>query len=214
MRYNYNLELFKTKNDIFYYILGILLTDGNIFVSKYVNKIQLTSKDEDWILLLQKEIRCPAYPTKDGHKNLTINSKPICNILLQSGCLPNKSLTNRVPFIPDEYIPDFLRGCIDGDGSIPKGKTKQASLCSSSKEFLDDVQNILHIKHIKSHIYTIEKTPYTLQNGKTITPKNPHYRLMITGNAVKQLLTWIYYPNHQLSMPRKNTIAQRIIYNS
>src|SRR2546425_13370507 len=38
--------------------------------------------------------------------------------LLGIGLTPAKSLTLGPLDIPDEYFADFLRGCIDGDGSI------------------------------------------------------------------------------------------------
>lgn len=214
MKYHYNVEFFRQKNENFYYLLGVLLTDGNIFISNRYNKIQLTSKDTNWLEILQELLRCPAYPTKNGHKNLTINSKKICQILIESGLLPNKSLVSKVPAIPKEYLPDFIRGCMDGDGSIPRGKNIQCYICSSSKQFLDDIQNILNEQNITSGLYDIDKEPYTLKNGKVITPKNKHYRLMIRGKAVITFLGWIYYPTHRVSMPRKNTIAQEIISGS
>jgi intein/homing endonuclease len=207
MRHNYNLTIFENKNDIFYYLLGVLLTDGNIFTSTKYNKIQLTSKDFDWIEILQSLLNCPAYPTKDGHKNLTINSKNICQILINSGCLPNKSLIVKIPSIPNKYITDFIRGCMDGDGSIPRGKNKQCYLASSSLDFLKSINEIIITQKINSHIYEIDKTDYTLKNGKIISPKHPHYRLVMTGNSAKQFLAWIYYPEHKLSMPRKKLLA-------
>ncbi len=211
MKYSYNVEIFRHKNDTFYYLLGALITDGNIFTAVGCYKIQLTSKDADWIGILRKELNCPAYPTKDGHKNLTINSKEICRILLANGLTPNKSLTSEVPNIPDEYLADFVRGCMDGDGSIPNGINVQTYLYSSSIHFLTDMRNILTARNILSHIYEIKKSPYTLKNGKTIIPRHNYYRLTITDGAAKRFLSWVYYDGHKLSMPRKNKLAQQLL---
>jgi hypothetical protein len=211
MKYEYNLEIFRNKNEIFYYLLGALLTDGNIYVDKDCHLIQMTSKDIDWLSSLQQTIKCAIYSTKDGHGNLSINSNEICQILLENGCTPNKSLTVRLPYIPEKYMPDLIRGCIDGDGSIPNGDQIQCYLCSSNKEFLDDILYILTGQDILAHIYEIKKKPYTLKNGKTITPKNKHYRLVFSKTQTKKLLAWTYYPGHKLSMPRKNTRAQQIM---
>jgi hypothetical protein len=38
--------------------------------------------------------------------------------LLTIGLTPAKSLTLGPLAIPDDYFPDFFRGCIDGDGSV------------------------------------------------------------------------------------------------
>lgn len=208
MKYNYNLKIFQTKDDIFYYLLGVFFTDGNIFSKDKTHLIQLTSKDIDWLKILQQELKCALYPTKDGHGNLAIRSKECCEILIENGCLPKKSLTNKLPNIPSNYLPDFIRGCIDGDGSIPKSKRKTCYLCSSSLDFLTSIKDILIENQIKCNVYLIKKKPYTLKNGKTITPKHPHYRLMMTGKAVEKFLAWIYYPNHKLSMPRKEGVAR------
>ena len=215
--YNYNLDIFRRKKNIFYYLLGVFLTDGNIFPINNTYVIQVTSKDKDWLINLQKIIGCALYPTKDGHDNLTIRSKEIGKILLNNGCLPNKSLSLEVPNIPRKYLPDFIRGCIDGDGSIGLYKNKknkeitQCYVCSSSLEFLKQIQIILNIESIKSNIYEIKKKPYTMKNGKTITPKHKHYRLVLSKTPTIKLLRWAYYPLHCVSMPRKNLIAQSII---
>ena len=205
---NYNLEIFLNKNETFYYLLGVFLTDGNIFPINNTYLIQLTSKDKDWLSILQRLIKCPVYPTKDGHGNLTIRSKEIGKILISMGCLPNKSLKNKLPIIPKQYLPDLIRGCIDGDGSIPKGKQIQSYICGSSKTFLEKIQTILNEQNIISHIYEIKKKPYIMKNGKTITPRNKHYRLMFGKTSTEKLLAWVYYDGHQISMPRKNIIAQ------
>lgn len=211
MKYNYNMEVFRTKNKNFYYLLGALLTDGNIFRDERNCLIQMTSKDLDWLSILQQLIRCAVYPTKDGHGNLSITSEEIYKILFDNGCTPNKSLTVRLPSVPNEYLPDLIRGCMDGDGSIPKGKQVQCYFCSSNKSFLEDIKRILIQQNFNCNIYEIKKKPYTLRNGKTIIPKNKHYRLLLSGCYARSFLAWIYYPEHQLSMPRKNTIAQKRI---
>lgn len=216
MKYNYNIDAFKVKENNFYYLLGVFLTDGNIFKSKRANKIQLTSKDEDWLKILQNYLQCALYKTKDGHHNLVINNKEICQILIDNGCLPNKSLITTVPEnIPSLYIPDFLRGCIDGDGSIPqltiRNQKKQCFLYSSSLKFLQGIKEMLNLYNIKSNIYEIEKKSYVLKNNKTINPHHKHYRLTVTGKSVNKMLSLIYCADGELSMPRKQNIAKLIM---
>ena len=60
------------------------------------------------------------------------------------GLTPRKSLTLDQIKIPEEFYFDFLRGCIDGDGSIlvskhPESKLHQLRLvlCSGSIRFLE-----------------------------------------------------------------------------
>ena len=75
--------------------------------------------------------------------------------LLDIGLTPAKSLTLRPLVIPDEYFPDFFRGCIDGNGSVrvytdryhvPKNPKYvytrlYVSLVSASPSFLTWVQS-------------------------------------------------------------------------
>lgn len=208
MKYDYNVGLFRRRDATFYYLLGALFTDGNIFHTERISLVQMTSKDLDWLELIAGLAKCPIYPTKDGHGNLSIRSREISQILLGCGLSPNKSLNNRLPDIPTKYLPDFIRGCMDGDGSIPRGKEIQCYLCSSSKNFLLDISRELSFLSIKHAIYEIRKRPYKLKNGKTITPKHPHYRLLIRGQYAQIFLAWAYYPGHPISMPRKNAVAQ------
>lgn len=208
MKHLYNIDIFKKQTDAFYYLLGVFLTDGNISIGKHHNKLQLTSKDKDWLISLANILRCPVYPTKDGHGNLTINSKEICRILISHGCAPHKSLSLTMPTVPLVYLRDFIRGCWDGDGSIPKTGRAQCYLCSSSRVWLEDIQVQINNNGFKSAIYEIKKLPCKLKNGKTIIPKNKHYRLMLTGEEAVRFVRWIYYPQHSLSMPRKSNIAK------
>ncbi|MCB5934278.1 hypothetical protein LI012_00855 [Caldibacillus thermoamylovorans] len=58
-------------------------------------------------------------PTKKTH-TLIINSKLIADDLRKIGIYENKSLTVPFPNVPNEYLPSFIRGVIDGDGWVQK----------------------------------------------------------------------------------------------
>lgn len=49
---------------------------------------------------------------------LEIYSSKMADDLINLGCVPNKSLILLPPNLTDEFIPHFLRGYFDGDGSI------------------------------------------------------------------------------------------------
>jgi hypothetical protein len=100
---------------------------------------------------------------------------------------------------------------MDGDGSIPNVIDIPSYICSSSLHFLNQIKNMTTSQGIISNIYEIKKKPYTMKNGKTITPKNKHYRLMFNKASTIKLVDWIYYPHHKLSLARKNERAQSIL---
>lgn len=221
-KYDYDVQFFREESANFYYLLGVLLTDGNIFFrkkgdTKYrygVALVQLTSKDIDWLKIMQKMLRCAVYHTKDGHGNLVISSKEICEILIRRGLNPKKSLTVELPKLDDKFLPDLLRGIVDGDGSIHKSQP-MCSISSSSPNFLKDINLILSSNGIASTIYDVSKPKnysFTLKNGKVIKPRNAHFKLVVKGAEItKSFLSWLYYDKHELSMPRKNERAQQIL---
>jgi len=54
---------------------------------------------------------------------LTISSNNLCNNLIRLGCLPRKTFTCKFPdnnIVPDNLMPHFIRGLMDGDGYISK----------------------------------------------------------------------------------------------
>lgn len=220
--YDYDVQFFREESANFYYLLGVLLTDGNIFFrkkgdAKYrggIALVQLTSKDIGWLETMQKMLRCALYPTKDGHGNLVIRSKEICEILLKRGINPKKSLNVELPEFDGKFLPDLLRGIVDGDGSIHKSQA-MCSVSSSSQNFLKDISLVLSNNGIPAVIYDVSKPKnysFTLKNGKVIKPRHSHYKLVVKGmETTKRFLSWIYYEEHNLSMPRKNERAQQII---
>lgn len=54
----------------------------------------------------------------------------MANDLAKFGIIPNKTyLTNHLPEVPKKFLKDFLRGLLDGDGSIyQETKTKNIEL--------------------------------------------------------------------------------------
>lgn len=113
------------------YFIGLLLTDGSITPGKNgrspVIRIELSEADEEVLRQFQYEIQSDAGITynkrkdrENGTVSITLRSEKMAEDLSVFGIVPNKTyVTDRLPDgIPKEYIPAFLRGVIDGDGSI------------------------------------------------------------------------------------------------
>jgi len=103
------------------YIVGILATDGNLSVD--ARHITITSKDLD---LLETVRDCLKLKNSIGQQRRLLNpyyrlqwgDTSFYNWLVQIGLTPAKSLTLGPLQIPDNFFADFVRGVIDGDGSI------------------------------------------------------------------------------------------------
>jgi hypothetical protein len=221
-KYTYNTDVFQTDNALAFYLLGVFMTDGCVkdACKKRRGKlVTLVSKDKGWLESI-RDIVCPLLPLTPHNHNtaflINLTCTKLADILISKGCTPAKSFTLKFPDVPDRYLPDFVRGCIDGDGCIGRypytrkdnGRTyfhDVCYLCSSSEDFI-------------RQFYATFKTEDTncslaVQSDKNREKKytRPHYRVTFANSSAKNFLSKIYYPNHCLSMPRKRLIAEQII---
>ena len=103
------------------WIVGLITTDGNLSRQR---SFSITSKDRDLLELVQHHLRLrnPITPVRGGWgtacSRLQWGDRRLYDWLAGIGLTPAKSLTLKPLAVPDEYFPDFLRGCIDGDGCI------------------------------------------------------------------------------------------------
>ncbi len=228
-KYHYNVEKFLREDADSFYLLGVFMTDGGIRAPKKGIKkcgsscsLELSEKDKDWIDLIHQEI-CPNTPLYKNRNCYRINiyNKQIYSWLISWGCIPSKSLTLIFPSVPYKYLPDFIRGCIDGDGTVfcniryRKDReniewSRGVQYYSSSKSFLNSFSNVLTELVITHGVHQQKSRPHLFHN-KIVDLKHPHWILSTTGKQAQKLLTWAYYPGHHLSMPRKRKIAQQII---
>lgn len=97
---------------------------------------------EKKILCNNKE--CIAY-------RISINNTQIVSDLNNLNCTNNKSFDVRLPSIEEKCIPSLIRGIFDGDGCLTLTKTnrKALSICSASKDFLNDIASCLKKNNIK-----------------------------------------------------------------
>jgi hypothetical protein len=105
------------------YVLGLLFADGCMRKSR--KQIQLRLTDLDLLESIKKEINFGGDLSKKTHKKHYKDTQTltVCNIkmyddLIKLGCLPAKSYDNKFPNIDSKYMPSFVRGFFDGNGSI------------------------------------------------------------------------------------------------
>lgn len=180
------------------YVLGFFLADGWITSSGKELGFTVTETDSD-ILYKIKDVmnvtREVYAPTTTGYRSkpkkaLVIGSRQIVKSLISLGVTSNKSFDAAIPFasIPDQLIPDLLRGLFDGDGSFNKNRP---CIASNSLRLVEGIQ-----EWITNH-YGVSPTVSAQQreNG-TIT-----YRIFFNKNLF-QLLVDMYKIN-TISLQRK-----------
>ena len=157
---NYHNEL-KFDNTVFdkidseekAYWLGFLYADG--YVSSYNNTVALDLMGDDILHLnkfkeflnLKREVKI-SNSTCNGkifpRCRLAVTNKHFHDTLISKGCIPNKSLVLQFPdksiFSSSDLIIHFIRGYIDGDGSVTLGYTKYSMFSIiGTKEFLSGI---------------------------------------------------------------------------
>jgi len=221
-KYNYNFQTFYKEDFLSYYLLGAFITDGCIYISKdRPNKkcIDLTSKDKDWLEIINKYI-CPDKPILKHGKNcykLTCYSTELANWFISKGCGPRKSLIVNFPNIPIQFLSDFIRGCWDGDGSLSftksgnggKNYQRQANLTSGSLSFCNSLCEELNKLNIKCKVKNHGRSFREIE-GRILKPSNC-FRVVISGGESTYNLCKLLYSENKISMPRKQKIAQDII---
>lgn len=210
-----NLNLVRPEN--LWYVVGLITTDGNL--SSDGRHINITSKDR---ILLQKIKRALYLTNKIGRKTrgydtekkysvLAFGDVTFYRYLVGIGLSPRKSLTLDSLQIPREYFPDFLRGVIDGDGSISMWihkNNQHIQWCLRVTSAAPLFSNWLK-KEIESYFSVYGKIyQYHFKNKK-----NPINILKFGKIATKIILTKTYYPNC-LALDRKLHQAMKCIVSS
>lgn len=202
------------------WIVGLIATDGNL--SSNGRTVSVTSKDVD----LLESIRCclklnnRIAPTIGGYapaSRLQWTSRRFHCWLMSLGLTPAKSLTIGSLNVPDEYFADFLRGCIDGDGSIvtyvdrynaPKNPTYVydrlfVSLVSASPCFLQWVQQtVRRLRAVSGHLMV-----------KRSTGRRDMWCLRYAKRDSVSVLKWMYHAHDVPALARKRERAERALAN-
>lgn len=152
-KYSINENYFKVWSDEMAYILGLIWTDGCMLDIDY--RIQITQHIKDKYILedVYKVLESNNTPYKSENTyNISICNKIIYEDLKQLGLEPRKSKTVKIPNnLPDQFISAFIRGTMDGDGSVSIKKGMKIN--TASKDFAEGLCKLLDEINIDYKIY-------------------------------------------------------------
>ena len=171
-----NEKYFHRWSNEMAYMFGFICADGNIAWNEakgyYTLTITASAKDKDHLEKMKKILKSTKpllYAESTKSYRLVVNSKTMCRKLMDLGVLPKKSLILKFPKMPAQYIRDFIRGYVDGDGSLRyfarvRSPYFELSISSGSRIFL----GVLEIKineclNIKSKISKNKNECYLLR---------------------------------------------------
>ncbi|KKL45892.1 hypothetical protein LCGC14_2351050, partial [marine sediment metagenome] len=184
------------------YVLGLFCADGNM--SKSSNNINICLHKNDAYLI--KKIYNIMGSTHRVYydKNVAkfcVDNKHLYNDLLKLGITPNKSKTLKCPNIPKEFVPHFIRGVMDGDGSVDT-KRKRMKIVSASQDFIKGMSGMLKNLEIEHKVYN---EPYILNYIKT-----DFYILRVLRRKDIKNLYHLMYKNQRLYLTRKKEAFEKM----
>lgn len=196
------------------YVVGLIATDGNL--SRDGRHLAVSSKDMDLLEALRRCLALKGSITRySGTSCFRIQwaDRVFYDWLLTIGLMPAKSLALGPIAVPDEVFRDFLRGCIDGDGSIVTyvdrfnaSKSEKyvydrlfVSVVSASPRFLPWIQStVRRLRGVSGHL--------TVRRSST---HNDLWRLRYGKRESVRLLAWIYHHADIPALRRKRERAER-----
>jgi hypothetical protein len=191
------------------YAVGLIATDGCL--SPDGRHVDLTSKDVE---LLSIFLKCLDAEVKVGKKKSGYTGSPCYRVqvgsvelyrwLLNIGITPNKTKTLGELNVPQMYLPDFLRGHIDGDGCLrvyqdykhPKCLRLYIQFFSASRGHLEWIQR------------EIEKA-FGLKGSIKLSTRV--WKLEYAKKESIKLLPIIYYNREVPCLERKRKIIESFI---
>ena len=173
-KYPINLDFLNEWSCDMAYVLGFITADGCIYKEGTL-AFCIDNNDIEILNFIKGKMspnsKIVIRKNKFGKLEalLRIHSIKLVDILAKYHIIPNKTGKEILPKIPEEYKWDYLRGLFDGDGCISlkdkKYKCYKFYLCSSSKSFLQDINNNI-LNNIASIRKYKNKKCYSLEIGK------------------------------------------------
>ncbi|WP_181884549.1 LAGLIDADG family homing endonuclease [Neobacillus piezotolerans] len=180
-KHKVNEEFFDQWSHEMAWVLVLIVTDGNICPTN--QSFSVSQKDSQLLDKIANLMKFTGEAKKRSRADLytlTVCSKALKDNLCKLGVTKRKSLTVTFPKCPQEFLPSFVRGVIDGDGYVDDGYT--VTVTSGSFCFAQGLLSVYQRWTLRSKIRT-EKT-------KSL---NSIYRVVVSGReSVKKLADIIY----------------------
>lgn len=191
------------------YFLGLLFADGSITLNEKrmpMIRIELQESDKEILDLLKKELQIDSnlYYSKRKDRNgtfiLSFRNTQIAQDLFKYSIIPNKTYLIQKIQLPTKFLTDYLRGFIDGDGSIYYSDNSwHVSLTGHTKSVIEQLallgNSFLHINNIHK-----------------ITCYHDVYKYIWNGKQALELLS-ILYTNASCAITRKAEKAMAALEN-
>lgn len=205
------------------YAVGLIATDGNL--SSDGRHISLTSSDTQQIenfkkCLGTKANLCrnpPGSFTKNQSYHIQAGNKILYQQLRNIGLSPNKTGSLGALDIPSNFFRDFLRGVIDGDGSVILYTDRYNVYKGTRYEYLRLYLTITSVslpflEWIRSSVQQALSVPgHLIQQAPRPWATKPVWKLRFAKQASIRIARWIYYSPDVPCLTRKRVLAERAL---
>ena len=206
------------------YAVGLLITDGNI--SKDKRHIWLTSTDKQLLHTFRRCLKIknricinpPGSYSRNVRYRISFCNIKFYNWLLKIGLKPNKTFSLSFLNIPERYFFDFLRGHLDGDGSVihyidKHNKYKGKTYVYDRLWITFRSASFKHIKWLRQSIRKKLNMNGSLSGwkDKRSNTKKVLWCLKYYKNDSLILLKYLYYKSNVPCFLRKKKIAENYL---
>lgn len=201
-KYTVNHNCFNELNEYSAYFFGLMAADGCVYRqepnNRYLN--MLSSNDVDILEKFNRFVGSNRPFTRDrDNYRACVTSNKIGDRLISVGITPNKSLSLEILDKKLLYDRHFLRGLVDGDGSIGINQKDEPifHFLSGSKRMVEQLAESLLVNGI-------------CENNKLYLAQKKYYFYQRTGNSAYRIIEFLY-KDCSVSINRKYEIATLIL---
>ena len=223
-----NIDFFREWTPRSAYVYGLVAADGcvhghhrRVDGSEYRNyKVDIGQSGGPEVRAYLSEIQLHAggaiygpykRPDRKPSYKIVWLGKDLCDLLRSRLLTPRKSLTLCLPDVPEHLWAHFVRGAMDGDGSLSVGGATRErrlrgkvglvlSLGSGSRAFRDGIAQLVE------QGAKVKVSRFTMTKGK----KNSEYRLGWSWGTAMCVAEWLYAEaDASFFMPRKRAVYEQ-----
>ncbi len=198
------VEFFRVWSAEMAYVLGYWWADGYMRVKRSTTAhiVEVSSVDQGHLLTIAQTIGGKydfrKIKAEGNCYGIEFCSKEMYNDLLALGGMPNKSNVIGFPIVPSALLVHFVRGFVDGDGTLAwNGDRPVLQIYSGSSQLLTDMALAIE-----------EQTGIPAPN--VVANRSLWYLKWSTIRA-KCLAAWLYVENPGIALDRKAAIAKDFI---
>lgn len=194
------VEFFRVWTPAMAYVLGYWWADGYMYIkaSSGAHVIEIASNDQEHLeaiaLAIGEKYFTRQVTALSSCYELAFCSKEMYHDLLALGGSPRKSRTIGMPDVPTELLPHFVRGVIDGDGTLSWNAGKPIlQIYSGSSSFLADLSVVV--------------AAATGIPAPRVVANRANWYIKWSTIRAKCLAAWLYVEHPGMALGRKAAVA-------